>query len=125
MKRIDRQGFTLIELVIVIVILGILATVAIPKYVDMQTEAREAAVRGALGNIRAALAIEYARAAVTTGTAAFPTTLTGTLFAVGTVPQDPVTNLQKVVTTYDGTGGWVYTSASGSVTCNVAGYSTY
>ena len=125
MKRIDRRGFTLIELVIVIVILGILATVAIPKYVDMQTEAREAAVRGALGNIRAALAIEYARAAVTTGTAAFPATLTGSLFATGSVPQDPVTNLKKVVTAYDGTGGWVYVAATGSVTCNLAGYQTY
>jgi MSHA pilin protein MshA len=125
MKRIDRQGFTLIELVIVIVILGILATVAIPKYVDMQTEAREAAVRGALGNIRAALAIEYARAAVTTGTAAFPATLTGALFANGAVPQDPVSNLKKVVTVYDGTGGWVYDAATGSATCNLAGYRTY
>jgi MSHA pilin protein MshA len=125
MKRFDRRGFTLIELVIVIVILGILATVAIPKYVDMQTEAREAAVRGALGNIRAALAIQYARAAVQTGTAAFPATLDGTLFANGQVPPDPVLNLSKVVAAYDNSGGWVYTAATGQVFCNLAGYRNY
>ena len=60
----NKRGFTLIELVIVIVILGILSAVAIPKYVDMQTEAREAAIKGSLGNIRSALSIQYAKNAL-------------------------------------------------------------
>ncbi len=123
--RTGRKGITLVELVIVIVIMGILASVAIPKYVDMRTEAREAAVRGSLGNIRAALAIQYAKAAVQTGTAAFPATLDGTIFTDGEVPPDPVTKLTKVVSSYDGTGGWVYNNTTGVVTSNLDAYKTY
>ena len=41
------EGFTLIELVIIIVVLGILASVAIPRYRNIVAESREAAARGA------------------------------------------------------------------------------
>ena len=69
MKR--EKGFTLIELVMVIVILGILAAVAMPKYVNMQDEAKSAAAKGVIGTIRSAIAIQYAKTALS-GTPAFP-----------------------------------------------------
>ena len=52
-----RQGFTLIELVIVLVVLGILSAIAIPRYISMQSQARLATLNGLLGTLNAAIPI--------------------------------------------------------------------
>lgn len=59
MKK-KQLGFTLIELVMVIVILGVLSAVALPKFVSLKSEAAQAAIDGAAGAVNSAMAVNYA-----------------------------------------------------------------
>jgi len=58
----QQSGFTLIELIMVIVILGILAAFALPKFADFSGQARYSTINGALGSVRSASAIVHSAA---------------------------------------------------------------
>jgi len=78
--RPSRQaGFTLVELITVILILGVLAAVAIPRYSDLQGKARESKVRAIAGSIKAAAGIAKAQAVATGVSCASATAGTVTL----------------------------------------------
>lgn len=55
-----KNGFTLIELMLVVAVIGLLAGIAIPKFANMVTKAKEAAIMGQLGAMRSALSLYYA-----------------------------------------------------------------
>ena len=108
-----QSGFTLIELVMVIVILGVLAVTALPKFVDLKGDAQTAALQGVVGALSSANAINYAaRSAKGTGTGSAVTTC-GTAAALlqgGALPDGySMTTTETAVTV----------AAGASVSCTV------
>jgi prepilin-type N-terminal cleavage/methylation domain-containing protein len=57
MKKLTQKGFTLIELMIVVAIIGILAAIAIPKFAQMMEKSREGATKGNVGALKSAISI--------------------------------------------------------------------
>jgi MSHA pilin protein MshA len=123
----NEKGFTLIEIIAVLVILGILAAVAVPKYLDMMNEARIKAAQGAIAEVKGRLSSSQAKYMMAnSGTA--PNSATLFTYATSANGYVNATNLANVgtdfnVTVATGTPINITVSAVGGVnlTANVVG----
>ena len=118
--RSGKKGFTLIELMIVVAIIGILAAIAIPKFAELIRKSNEGATKGNLGAIRSALAIYYGD-----NEGRYPTDDISSLTFVGKYLKDiPVAKTPDYHTASAGVvnsatpisdaGGWAYNSVQGN-----------
>lgn len=125
-----KKGFTLIELVIVLILIGIIAAVAVPKFMDLQEEAKKNAVKGAVASVRSAINIYYANAAIKNKTTKYPSdvTILKSIFN-GPFPKNPINNLDTIETTTDDDDlyktntnyGWRYHTTKGIFWSAVSG----
>lgn len=132
----EQKGFTLIELMIVVAIIGILAAVAIPKFSDMLEKAREGATKGNVGAIKSAITIYYGDQNGTWPTSIDPSSNSVFSKYLSIVPAVKVTHaFSGSTSTLSGTSsvltsttaaptlsnttdGWIYNTASGDIWVN-------
>lgn len=115
----NEKGFTLIELVMVIVILGILAATAIPKFVDLQGDARTSVAEGTTAALRGAITMLHAQYLINGSSSDYnATSVTSNVDASGVTLSNDAGTITAAI---DGNNfTWTYTDNNGTSPASVA-----
>lgn len=136
--RVRRSGFSLIEIVVVVLLIGIVAATAAPRMFDTTNNAKTNSARQSLAVVRDAIELYKAQNAAYPGAAGSGTALATDLanFVKGPFPKVQVTGAPgdgsvKYETNGGGVGApdgstdWIYDTADGTISINVSGYQNY
>jgi len=111
----NQQGFTLVEIIAVLVILGILSAVAVPKFIDMQDDAKEKAVQGAMSAAISNASLSYSKFLLSNSSA--PTDIDGNQWT-GSGEEAPTEPIETDLG--DFTADYSYATATGEITITIS-----
>ena len=109
-----KTGFTLVEILIVVVILGILAAIVIPQFTNASTEAKENSVKTDLHSMRSQISL-YKIKNTDTNPSALSDLVSDYIREIPTNPFNSLATVDTTGTAGDGACGWEYTAATGEV----------
>lgn len=121
----SRSGFSLVELVVVVLIVGILAAVAAPKMFNTSAKAKESAAKASLSVVRNAIELYNSENGSYPASGTLPTALAN--YIKGPFPKSPYTNTAVVKdgNSQGGAEAWVYEASTGNFWINTADFSNW
>ena len=112
--RKQEDGFTLVELVMVVIIIATIAAIIIPKFIDQVTQAKISTTKANLGTMRSAVelyAADHSGTYPSTDLTELLSNYTGTTY-VRRMPVDGISTVSAVVNTQANAGGWYYNATN-------------